>query len=597
VRTVATAGHVDHGKSTLVRALTGTDPDRFAEEKARGLTIDLGFAFTTLPSGAEVAFVDVPGHVRFLKNMLAGVGAVDVAMLVVGADDGWMPQSEEHLRILELLGVSHGVVALTKCDLVDADTLELAQLELAERLGESPSWRDAPVVVCDGLSGRGLDDLRVALDRVLASAPPPPDRDRPRLWVDRAFAARGAGTVVTGTLAGGAIATGDELVVARTSARVRVRAVESGHQSVEVVRPGARVALNLVGIEHRALARGDAFVRAGSWALGSVVDAAVAPEPGVAMGARGRALAYVGSGEHHVRFRTLDADRRFARVTFDLPVALAPGDHLILRDSGRGETLAGGTVLDVDPRGRARDAADHLGLPVAERVLATHPWLSPAELARLAGLGADEAAVLADALVADRRAARLDHWLVAVDLLAALRERARGLVAARHAEQPLAPGLELATLATALDVDPPRARLLVAGVDDLVVDREFVAAAGHAAPDAQSPAGAALLGALDVTPFAPPDDVTARADPALVRSLARSGALVDVGGIYFTERALDEVRRLVRGVLREHGTITVGDTRDLLSTSRKYAVPLLEQLDREGITRRRGDTRVPGAQA
>ena len=202
MRTVATAGHVDHGKSTLVLALTGTDPDRFPEEKERGLTIDLGFAFTKLPSGEEVGFVDVPGHVRFIKNMLAGVGAVDVVMLVVAANEGWMPQSEEHLRIIELLGVRHGLVCLTKADLVDDDTVELARLELDDNLAGSVLAR-APVVVCDALSGRGLDDVRAGLDAVLSAAPEPVDRDRPRLWVDRVFAAKGAGTVVTGTLARG----------------------------------------------------------------------------------------------------------------------------------------------------------------------------------------------------------------------------------------------------------------------------------------------------------------------------------------------------------------------------------------------------------
>src|SRR5438270_8522113 len=192
---VATAGHVDHGKSTLVLALTGTDPDRFAEEKARGLTIDLGFAFTTLPSGREIAFVDVPGHVRFIKNMLAGVGAVDACMFIVPATEGWKPQSEEHLRILEVLGVRHGIVALTKVGLVDDDDRELARLEIAEAV-EGTFLEHAPVVEVDAPAGRGLDELRAALDDLLAATPLSADRGRPRLWIDRVFAARGSGTVV-----------------------------------------------------------------------------------------------------------------------------------------------------------------------------------------------------------------------------------------------------------------------------------------------------------------------------------------------------------------------------------------------------------------
>src|SRR5688500_8069735 len=246
MRVVATAGHVDHGKSTLVLALTGTDPDRFPEEKARGLTIDLGFAFATLPSGTEVGFVDVPGHVRFIKNMLAGVGAVDVALLVVAATEGWMPQTEEHLRILELLGVEHGMVAITKADLVDDETLELAELEITEHL-EGTALPAMTIVVCDSLSGRGIDDVRATLDAVLDDAPAVRDLGRPRLWVDRVFAAKGAGTVVTGTLTGGSVKLDDELEVGARGAKVRVRGIETAKRHVDDVGPGSRVALNLVG--------------------------------------------------------------------------------------------------------------------------------------------------------------------------------------------------------------------------------------------------------------------------------------------------------------------------------------------------------------
>src|SRR5918911_752642 len=226
MRVVATAGHVDHGKSSLVLALTGTDPDRWPAEKARGLTIDLGFAFTTLPSGQRLGFVDVPGHVRFLKNMLAGVGAVEAAILVVAATEGWMPQSEEHLRILDLLGISHGLAVITKADLVDDDLLELARLEVEERLAGAASFTPTDVLTVDSRSGRGLPELRVALDAMLASAPLAADRGRPRLWIDRVFAAKGAGTVVTGTLVGGAVSVGDELLTVPLNRRVRVRGLQ-----------------------------------------------------------------------------------------------------------------------------------------------------------------------------------------------------------------------------------------------------------------------------------------------------------------------------------------------------------------------------------
>ena len=352
MHTIATAGHVDHGKSSLVLALTGTDPDRFPEEKARGLTIDLGFAFATLPSGTEIAFVDVPGHVRFIKNMLAGVGAVDLALLVVAATEGWMPQTEEHLRILELLGIGHGMVAITKADLVDDETLELAQLEVTEHL-EGTSLADAPIVVCDSLSGRGLDDIRATLDEVLARAPATRDSGRPRLWIDRVFAARGAGTVVTGTLTGGSVAVDDELEVGGRGVRVRVRGIESAKRQHPAIGPGNRVALNLAGIDHHDLARGDALVRPGQWATPDVIDAALHVVPGEQLTRRGRVQVYAGSGEHAATIRILDPERRFARLRLARRLPLAPGDRLVLRDAGRGRTVAGAEVLDVDPVRRA----------------------------------------------------------------------------------------------------------------------------------------------------------------------------------------------------------------------------------------------------
>src|SRR6187402_2308632 len=244
MRVVATAGHVDHGKSTLVLALTGTDPDRFEEEKRRGLTIDLGFAHTTLPSGAGISFVDVPGHVRFLRNMLAGVGAVDACMFVVAATEGWKPQSEEHLRILEMLGIGHGVIVLTKRDLVDEESLEIAGLDIADHVAGT-FLAEAPIVPVAAPTGEGLDALRRALDELVARTPPAADRGRARLWIDRVFAARGSGTVVTGTLVDGSIRRDDQLVVEPGARATRVRGIQSLGAGIDVVEPGNRVALNL----------------------------------------------------------------------------------------------------------------------------------------------------------------------------------------------------------------------------------------------------------------------------------------------------------------------------------------------------------------
>jgi len=592
VRVVATAGHVDHGKSSLVLALTGTDPDRFAEEKARGLTIDLGFAFTTLPSGVEVGFVDVPGHVRFLKNMLAGVGAVEVAVFVVAAAEGWMPQSEEHLRILELLGVRHGVVAVTKADLVDDDLLELALLDVEEHLIGSP-LAGAPIVACDSLSRRGLDDFVHSLDDMLATAPEAVDHARPRLWVDRVFAAKGSGTVVTGTLVGGAVGIDDELTIARLDRRVRVRGIESAHRRLERVGPGSRVALNLAGIDHHELHRGDALVRAGQWSLTRVVDVALHPVTHEPIPPRGRWQAYVGSGEHECRWRAFDAEDgsvRGARVTFAEALALAPGDRFVLRDPGRGETVAGAVVLDAEALGRIADAAARGSRPLGDRLVHARGWVARGALPRLAGCSPDDADALADATIAAGAASALGDWLVDPATLQAARAAARVAVDRLHRDQPLARGLELTVLADALRVDAERARLIADGTDGLVVEHGLVRDASRTVPTADTPDAVALVAALDASPFTPPTP----GDIALARALVREGVLVDVNGVLFTRGAVDKARRLLVERFAITDTVSVGDARELLGSTRKYVVPLMEWFDANGVTRRRGDSRIAG---
>ncbi|MBO0730563.1 MAG: selenocysteine-specific translation elongation factor, partial [Acidimicrobiaceae bacterium] len=359
MRVVATAGHVDHGKSTLVHALTGEDPDRWAEEKARGLTIDLGFAATVLPSGAEVAFVDVPGHHRFVANMLAGVGAVDACLLVVAATEGWKPQSEEHLRILELVGVGHGVVALTKVGGLDDARRKQAEASVRERL--AGSFLDgAEVVPVDVPAGLGLEELQAALGRLVTAAPAAADRGRPRLWVDRSFAMAGAGTVVTGTLAGGAVAVGDQMVVEPAGVAVRVRALQSHRQGLASAAPGRRLAINLAGIAHGEVGRGNALVSPGQWHLCSVFDAELRVLDGLehAVTAKGAYVAYLGSAEVPVRLRVLGAAKDVAPGESGLVrlwlsearrLPLLPGDRYVLRESGRSETVGGGEILDVAP--------------------------------------------------------------------------------------------------------------------------------------------------------------------------------------------------------------------------------------------------------
>ncbi|MEP6623077.1 MAG: selenocysteine-specific translation elongation factor, partial [Acidimicrobiia bacterium] len=510
MRVVATAGHVDHGKSTLVLALTGTDPDRFPEEKARGLTIDLGFAFTTLPSGTDVGFVDVPGHTRFIKNMLAGVGAVDVAMLVVAANEGWKPQSEEHLRILDVLGIRHGIVVVTKSDLVDLETLEIAQLEVQEHV-EGTTVAGLEIVTCDARTGTGLDTVRAALDRALAAAPSARDDGRPRLWIDRVFVAKGAGTVVTGTLTGGTIAVDDELEAG--GHRVRVRGIESHGAASGTGAVGARVALNLAGVDHHEVHRGDAVVHPDQWRFVTTVDVSVDPLPGVEVKRRGRLAASVGSGEHPVWIRRLDGE--FARVRFDRPLPFAPGDRMVLRDTGAHLTVAGATVLDTDPTRKSADAPARLRRGLPARLLETG-WIPDEELEPRSGIPI----VAARALMTAGGAELLGDWFVAATTAAMLREQATALVADGHAHQPAAPGTPAAELAHRLRIPVPQLEALAASAPDLVLERGNVRHREHEGDAADSAPARALLGALGATPLAPPPP----ADRALAAALARAGA-------------------------------------------------------------------------
>lgn len=563
---VATAGHVDHGKSTLITTLTGTDPDRLEEEKARGLTIDLGFAGATLPSGRGISFIDVPGHVRFLKNMLAGVGGVDACLFVVAATEGWKPQSEEHLRILSLLGIEHGVIALTKVGQADDDLVELAMMEIAERT-EGTFLADAEVVPVDAIDGVGIADLEAALDRLLDITPTARDHKQPRLWIDRVFAAKGAGTVVTGTLTGGMVRVDDALVVLPAGHEVRVRALQSQYADRTKVGPGNRVAANLSGVSYDQLRRGDVLVRPGDWHVTRRVDASLRVLESLdrPVTRRGAHLAYIGSGEHPVRVRVLGPDAidpgGQGAVRLHLPVALplVPGDRFILRESGQGVTLGGGEILDVDPivaAARARPDRD------VDRVVRERGRVDVDELRRLTG---------------ETRPATVGRWVVDPDELARERDRLHAEVAEAG---PL--GFDIAAL-------DGYSRAVLESIDEIVVDggRARPADAGDALADSD------LVARFAADPFNPPDPDPA--DQAEIRELVRRGELVQVSGAVFAASAIDEAARVVARLLADRPDgITVAEARDAWGTTRKFAIPLITRLDETGVTRRRDDLRIAG---
>lgn len=566
--TISTAGHVDHGKSTLVEALTGVDPDRFAEEKARGLTIDLGFGSAPLPSGRSVSIIDVPGHERFIRNMLAGVGAVDACLFVIAANEGWMPQSEEHLRILELLGVSHGLIALTKVGLCDPDIAELARLEVEERV-EDTFLAGAPVVETDVVDGLGLDELRAELDDLVDRTPAAADQRRPRLWVDRAFAARGAGTVVTGTLTGGQIRVDDELELRPKGAAVRIRALQSHHSQRTKIGPGNRVAVNLSGVGHQEVARGDVLIRAGQWHLTNRFDASLTVLSTLdhEVSRRGAHAVYVGACELPVRMRILGLEAlspgETGLVRLHLPrrLPLLPGDRFVLRESGRAETIGGGTVLDVDPVLPASKAKPDLSV---DRVVAERGWVEADQLTLLTG---------------QRREPDVGRWVVSATVLEDARTRLRNAV---KDAGPL--GLDIAGL-------DERDRAVLSLMEDMAAEGGRVRLVGQSDPFENH----RYTAALEAAPFTPPDPEAVGVDRSEVRELVKRGLIVEQDGVFFAAAAVEGAQSVLAEMLASQPDgVTVAEVRERLATTRKYALPLLAWMDGHGATRRRGDVRIAG---
>jgi selenocysteine-specific elongation factor len=603
---VATAGHVDHGKSSLVRRLTGMDPDRLDEEKRRGLTIELGYAWCTLPSGRELGFVDVPGHERFVRTMLAGVGPVPLVLFVVAADEGWRPQSEEHLEIVDVLGTHGAVIALTKRDLVEAAGLDRVRAEVTDRV-RATAMEGAPIVACSSTTGEGFDELVGALDAMLADAPEPDRGGRPRLHVDRVFSIRGSGTVVTGTLTGGPVATGEEVELLPSGTRARIRGLQTHHRGVGSASPVSRVAVNLTADRTR-IARGEVLAPAGVWTATSVLEARIEPVRSLdhPITSRGAFKLHAGAAQRNARIRLYDVrqvspEGAFVRIVLSEPLVLDVGDRFVLRESGRRRTIAGGIVLDTDPPHRAGPApAQRLGARVrASR--AELPALLVAE--RRAVRSDDVRSILGTTPDVVEDAVRLGGWWVQQ----ALSDEIGAAIAARlaefHAAEPAAAGESIATTrrsiadAFAAAGAPHDLELADAVVDRLESEGTLVREGAHVRL-ASHRAGAddEVAGVVEVVRSAeptPPSIAELRAAGvaiAVVEAAVRSGALVRISPeLVFTSELVERAGAIVR----EAGAdgITLSAFRERLGTSRKYAVPLAEHLDRTGVTRRSGDLR------
>jgi len=599
---LATAGHVDHGKSTLVRALTGMEPDRYAEEKRRGMTIDLGFAWTDLPSG-PVAFVDVPGHERFVTTMLAGVGPVPAVLLVVAADEGWMPQTGEHVDALVALGVRRGLLVVTRSDLMEP---ELAVEEARERLADTP-LAGIEAVAVSAATGAGMGELRAALETLVEGLPAADDAADVRLWVDRAFTIRGAGTVVTGTLGAGRIKVDDELELATAVGRrrVTVRGLQSLAADVSRVRGVSRVAVNLRGVPRDAIARGDALLKPDAWLAVSTLDGRlVGLTVGTGVGVDADTLPeelmlHVGSVATPVRVRPLGPDT--VRLRLGRPLPLRIGDRAVLRDPGRRVVAAGLVVLDVRPpelrrRGaaaaRATALAEMTGRPDASGELGRRGLVRRLDL-RAMGVPVADLDALGPATAG---------WLIAPEVAVERAEALADALAAHDAADPVDPGLPVEAARRAAGL--PDTRLIepvlrLAERTDLVVrDGRVSAVARKGTPAALQAALAELRDELDAAPFAAPDaDRLAELGlgPRQVAALVRTGELLRVAeGVVLLPGADAKALEVLAGLGPE---FTLSEARQALGTTRRVAVPLLELLARTGRTARTpsGGHRITGA--
>ena len=562
---ICTAGHVDHGKSTLIHALSGTDPDRWAEEKERGLTIDLGFAHCEFPNGNTVSFIDVPGHERFIRNMLAGVGTVDSCLFVVAANEGWKPQSEEHLRILDLLGVQSGIVVLTKVGLADTELCDIAELEISDHL-EGSFLDSAPIVRVDALSGTGIETLIMEIQSVLGSTPSSSDNSRPRLWVDRVFAAKGSGTVVTGTLGGGSISTGDELLLSPEKRQVRVRALQSHHEELEIAKQGSRVAVNLVGVDHSDLDRGSVLTKAEQWYHTSKFDGDLFVLDAVnhEVSRRGAYLIYLGSGEYAAKLRVLGPDSIASggqgkiRIFIEEELPLMLGDRFILRDSGRGETIGGGIILDPQPLLKSSKAKPDSSI---ERIINEHGWITVDHL---------------EALTGQKRNPIVKNWVADPDLVQKLSDEVLRMVE------------ESGTLGVNLSQLDQHQRELVGLLSNVTIEGNYLRKEGG-----DDLTEHVFLQELRENLFKPPEPDSV--DKSELRELVRRGLIVENDGIFFSPEAIEKATSILASMLiaKPEG-VTVGEVREELNSTRKYVLPLLGYLDNSGITIRRGDVRLAG---
>ncbi len=622
---IGTAGHVDHGKTSLIERLTGINADRLAEEQARGLTIDLGFAWFTLPSGIPAGIVDVPGHERFVKNMLAGATGIDLFVLVVAADEGVMPQTREHLTILDVLEIETGLVVITKSDMVDPDMIELVQEDIADSLKGTP-FEKAPMVVISVKTGAGLDELVARLDTVAAQVKPRDITGPVRLQVDRSFTIRGFGTVVTGTLSRGRLHVDQELEIAPAGTRVRVRNLEVYEQHVDEVAAPARVGVNLAGVSKEEVQRGDQLIEPGSMSPSWMLDVRLRLAPGADRPLQYRERVRIHHSASEILGRVVlmggeilaPGQDVLAQLRLEAPAVAAPGDHFVIRRYSPPQTIGGGIVLDPTPRRHRRsdkDAVSHLEtLEAGDERTRAGEWLrgrriQPAGASDIAqGLQLDHAQaetwvdeLLAEGVITQIAPGRYLHTTCADELLTSVTDA----LAQYHAQNSLRPFMPMNRLQSALSNPPAEVLQWALGelrsrqeavpegpgwrlsAHELTLSPEHERAVVELEEEAARLALTPMFREAALEALAPGEDGIALLEIALDR-----GKVVPVGDFIMSRAALADAARALAALFAEKGPLTVADVRDTWGSSRKFVVPILEHLDSTGFTRRAGNERL-----
>ena len=611
---LGTAGHIDHGKSLLVQALTGIDPDRLREEKERGMTIELGFAWLKLPSGREVSIVDVPGHERFVRHMLAGVGGIDLALLIVAANEGVMPQTREHLAILDLIGLRRGIVVITKKDLVDEEFLSLVRMEVEEIIAAT-AIAGAPIIAVSAVTGAGLPELVTAIDKLLDTTEPRPDLGRPRLSIDRVFTMVGSGTVVTGTLIDGVLSVGQDVEIVPSGLKSRLRGLQTHKSKIDTATPGSRVAANLVGVTTAQLQRGDVVTKPG-WL-----------QPTGLLTVKLKLISYLKRPLRHgaevsfhslaaevmAKVRLLEADElhpgdsTWAQLSLEKPLAVIDGDRYIIRSPV--ETLGGGSVIDTRAKRLRRfrpEVIENLkareGGTAEEVIMALLETKQPLEFSALiarCGLPVAKAGTAIDSLIARRRIIEMDEGEHRVLLTSTgwqrLGEKAVTALADYHKKFPTRSGMPRVELSTRLKLG----NYIAMALDNFVKQGILVEEGGHLrlpshrvhlTPVQQAKVDA-FIKSLAANPYAPPSDLIP--EPDLLNMLIEQGRVVKVSdNVVFAASVYGEMVDKIAARIKDKDKISLGELRDMFGTSRKYAQALLEYLDREKVTRRVGDDRV-----